>query len=112
MNVPAVPIAATPSRTRGFTLLELLVAIALFAVVAGLAYGGLDALSRGSLQLADTMSSYWVNFARSGDPNGPNLSVWQAHEVRAGERALALCFAEDLLHRNVREGREESARRS
>jgi para-nitrobenzyl esterase len=24
------------------------------------------------------MSSYWVNFAASGDPNGKNLPVWPA----------------------------------
>lgn len=39
------------NRAHGFTLLELLVAIALFAVLAGMAYGSLDSLSRGSMQL-------------------------------------------------------------
>ncbi|MGD0132806.1 MAG: carboxylesterase family protein, partial [Bryobacteraceae bacterium] len=27
-------------------------------------------------QVADEMSSYWVNFARNGDPNGKGLSKW------------------------------------
>ena len=31
-------------------------------------------------RLADQMSSYWVNFAASGDPNGKGLSKWAPYD--------------------------------
>jgi para-nitrobenzyl esterase len=32
-------------------------------------------------QLATIMSSYWVNFAKTGNPNGPRLPQWDAYNI-------------------------------
>jgi len=37
----------------------------------------------GDDQLAEAMSSYWVNFATTGDPNGKGLPKWTAYERTA-----------------------------
>jgi para-nitrobenzyl esterase len=39
--------------------------------------------------LSDLISSYWVNFARTGDPNGAGLPVWPAYRSDAA-RVLTL----------------------
>lgn len=40
-------------------------------------------------QLADEMSSYWVNFAKTGNPNGNNLPKWKPYTTKK-EQVLIL----------------------
>jgi para-nitrobenzyl esterase len=46
----------------------------------------LSAKDPAARELAERMSSYWANFARTGDPNGPGLPHWPSvKETKAGE---------------------------
>ena len=37
------------------------------------------------VRIGDIMSSYWSNFAKNGNPNGPGLPQWNAFDGRTGE---------------------------
>jgi para-nitrobenzyl esterase len=39
-------------------------------------------------ELANTMSSYWVNFSKTGDPNGPGLPQWPAYTTTGNQVML------------------------
>jgi para-nitrobenzyl esterase len=50
----------------------------------------LAAASAPDLKVADQMSSYWVNFARTGNPNGEGVPTWQEHRAMDSQRAAIL----------------------
>jgi para-nitrobenzyl esterase len=49
-------------------------------------------------KLAETMSSYWVNFATKGDPNGPGLPAWP---VYSEERDTLMALGDKVEPRPV-----------
>jgi para-nitrobenzyl esterase len=41
-------------------------------------------------RLADAMSSYWVNFAKTGNPNGDGLPLWPVYKPRGAGEVMEL----------------------
>lgn len=54
---------------------------------------GAGPFSRGDREVASRLRSYWINFARSGDPNGADLPHWDA----AADRDRLLLITNDRI---------------
>ncbi len=43
-------------------------------------------LSRNEKELGEIMRTYWVQFAKTGNPNAPDVPVWPVYDARADQR--------------------------
>ncbi len=45
-------------------------------------------------KISDAMASYWANFTKTGDPNGPGHAKWHVYE--AGQNPSMMHFGEEI----------------
>ena len=64
-------------RPLFFTFLKNLKLLFFFLWYNAVSYTHLDVYKRQQYALSDAMGSYWSNFAKHGNPNGPGLPDWE-----------------------------------
>ncbi|HEX4097235.1 MAG TPA: carboxylesterase family protein, partial [Caulobacteraceae bacterium] len=83
---PGPPSKPDPGPTHASEIAYVFDNLALPHEIPDAASPELSAKDPAARKLADRMSSYWVNFARTGNPNGPGLPAWPSvKQLKPGE---------------------------